>query len=70
MNKPINNALVTRYLLLLQEFDITAIDKLGKENVIVDFLSRLTTEGDPKPIEDIFLYKPYKPLFALSTHDP
>ena len=34
MNKPITNARVTRWLLLLQEFDITIIDKPGKENVV------------------------------------
>ena len=30
MNKPVTNARVTRWLLLLQEFDITIIDKPGK----------------------------------------
>ena len=30
MNKPITNARVTRWLLLLQEFDITIVDRLGK----------------------------------------
>jgi hypothetical protein len=38
MNKPITNARVTRWLLLLQEFDITIVDRPGKENVVVDFL--------------------------------
>ena len=37
MNKPISNARVTRWILLLQEFDITIIDKPGKENVVADF---------------------------------
>ena len=41
MNKLITNAQVTRWLLLLQEFDITIVDRPGKENVVVDFLSRL-----------------------------
>jgi hypothetical protein len=39
MNKPITNARVTRWMLLLQEFDITIVDRPGKENVVVDFLS-------------------------------
>jgi hypothetical protein len=39
MNKPITNARVTRWLLLLQEFDITIVDRPGKENVVADFLS-------------------------------
>jgi hypothetical protein len=30
MNKPITNARVTRWLLLLQEFDITIVDRPGK----------------------------------------
>lgn len=32
MNKPITNSRVTRWLLLLQEFNITIIDRPGKEN--------------------------------------
>ena len=43
MNKPITPSHVTRWLLLIQEFDITIVDKLGKDNVVVDFLSRMDT---------------------------
>ena len=39
MNKPVTNARITRWLLLLQEFDITIIDRPGKENIVADFLS-------------------------------
>jgi len=39
MNKPITNGRVTRWLLLLQELDITIVDRPRKENVVVDFLS-------------------------------
>ncbi len=39
MNKPDVNAHIIRWLLLLQQFDLTIIDKLGKENVVVDFFS-------------------------------
>jgi hypothetical protein len=53
MNKPITNARVTRWLLLLQEFDITIVDRPGKENVVVDFLSRLTPDDDT-PVDDSF----------------
>ena len=42
MNKLDVNAWIIRWLLLLQEFDLTIVDKLGKENVVVDFLSKLT----------------------------
>jgi hypothetical protein len=55
MNKPVTNGRVTRWLLLLQEFDISIIDKPGRENVVVDFLSRLTNEGEAIPVEDTFL---------------
>ena len=54
MNKPITNARITRWMLLSQEFDITIIDKLGKENVIADFLSRFTNNDDNFPLEDSF----------------
>ena len=46
MNKPITHGRVTRWLLLLQEFNVTIIDKPGKSNVVADFLSRLTHDGD------------------------
>lgn len=45
MNNTITNGIVTRCLLLLHEFSITIIDKLGKDIVILD-LSRLTNEGE------------------------
>ena len=54
MNKPITNARVTRWLLLLQEFDITIVDKPGKENVVADFLSRFVNNSDYSPVEDSF----------------
>jgi hypothetical protein len=66
MNKPITNARVTRWLLLLQEFDITIVDRPRKENVVVDFLSWLTPEDDT-PVDDSF---PDEYLFAVSTHSP
>jgi hypothetical protein len=67
MNKSITNGRVTRWLLLLQEFDISIIDRPGKENVVADFLSRLTNEGETIPVEDIF---PDEHLFSLSTNTP
>ena len=67
MNKPITNARVTRWLLLLQEFDITIIDRLGKENVVADFLSRLNNSDDNLPVEASF---PNEHLFAVSAHSP
>jgi len=44
--KPITNGRITRWLILLQEFDITIKDRPGKENPVADFLSRM-----PKPID-------------------
>jgi len=41
MNKPITNGRVTRWILLLQEFNITMLDRPGKQNTNVDFLSRI-----------------------------
>ena len=67
MNKPVTNARVTRWLLLLQEFDITIINKPRKENVVADFLSRFTNSHDNFPIEDSF---PDEHLFVVSAHSP
>eukprot|EP00253_Pinus_taeda_P012551 PITA_12551 len=41
MNKPVTNGRVTRWLLLLQEFNITVLDRPGKQNTEADFLSRI-----------------------------
>ena len=67
MNKPITNGRVTRWLLLLQEFNITIIDRLGKENLISDFLSYIQHEDGTKPIDDTF---PDEHLFAVSVQTP
>jgi hypothetical protein len=67
MNKPITNGKVTKWLLLLQEFDISIIDKIGRENVVVDFLSRITNKGEVVPVEDTF---PNEHFFSLYTNSP
>jgi hypothetical protein len=67
MNKPITNARVTIWLLLLQEFDITIVDRPGKENVVADFLSRLHINDDNSHVEDSFLDDH---LFPVSSHSP
>eukprot|EP00253_Pinus_taeda_P029356 PITA_29356 len=66
MNKSVTNARVTRWLLLLQEFDITIVDRPRKENVVADFLSRLKT-NENIPVDDSF---PDEYLFAISAHSP
>jgi hypothetical protein len=65
MNKPVTPGRITRWLLLLQEFDITIVDKPGKDNVVADFLSRIEHEGKDTPIEDNF---PDEHLFAVSAN--
>jgi hypothetical protein len=67
MNKPITNGRVARWLLLLQEYDITILNKPGKDNVVVDFLSRLTSNENEPLVEDSF---PDEHLFAVSTNSP
>ena len=49
MNKPITNGRITRWLLLLQEFNITIIDRLGKENLVADFLSQINHSDEMVP---------------------
>jgi hypothetical protein len=66
MNKPITNSRVTRWLLLLQEFDFTIVDRPGKENVVVDFLSRIKPDDDT-PVDDSF---PDEYLFVVSAYSP
>ena len=41
MNKPDVNAQIIRWLLLLQQFDLTIIDKPRKENVVANFLIQI-----------------------------
>ena len=55
-----------RWILLLQEFDITIKDKKGTENVVADHLSRLTIDSisDITQINDYFLDES---LLSVST---
>jgi hypothetical protein len=64
MNKPITNGRITRWLLLLQEFDITIISNPRRENVFVDLLSRIKNDGDVLSIQ---YYFSEEKLFSLST---
>ena len=71
MNKLDVNARIIRWLLLLQQFDLTIVDKPGKENVVADFLSRLVIptgeEGmvdDQLPDEHLFSMSALSPWFA------
>ena len=66
-NKTITNGRVTRWLILLQEFDITIKDRLGKENLVTDFLSRMPKPVDAATIEDQF---PDEHLFTVTVKTP
>jgi hypothetical protein len=67
MKKPITNTRVTRWLLLLQEFNINIIDRHGKDNLVADFLSRMIHLGDNAPVDDNF---PNEIFFSISTFTP
>ena len=67
MNKWITNGRVIRWLLLLQEFNITILDRPGKQNTVVDFLSKLQNIKYNTPVEDQF---PDEYLFSISTQTP
>jgi len=65
-SKKDSKARLVRWILLLQEFDITIKDKKGTKNVVADHLSRLTTDlkSDIIPINDCF---PDESLLSVST---
>lgn len=65
MNKLITSSHITRWLLLIQEVDISIVDKRGKDNVVAYFLSRLDSSDEGTPVEDNF---PNEHLFSISTH--
>ena len=68
MNKPDVNARIIIWLLLLQQFDLTIIDKPGKENVVANFLSRVNFPvGEEGMVDD---QMPDKHLFPISVLSP
>ena len=67
MNKPITHGRITRWLLLLQEFNIIFIDQLGKENQVAEFLSRFNNFGENIHVLDSFLDEH---LFAILVQSP
>ena len=66
-NKPVTNGRVTRWLILLQEFDITIKDRPRKENPVADFLSRMPKPIDAAAVEDHFLNEN---LFVVTVRTP
>jgi len=67
MNKPVTNGRVTRWILPLQEFNITMLVRLRKQNTIADFLSMVQNIKEDSPVEDKFLDE-Y--LFVVTTKTP
>jgi hypothetical protein len=55
MNKPITHGRVTRWLLLLQEFDITIVEKTRKDNIVSNFISHLVNDGNAPQLRTLFL---------------
>jgi hypothetical protein len=49
------------------EFNITIVDRPGKENLIADFLSRIHNESENGLVDDSF---PDEHLFSISTNSP
>ena len=54
-------------VLLLQEFNITMLDRLGKQNTVVDFLSRIQNIKEDSLVEGKF---PDEYLFVVTTQTP
>ena len=52
MNKPPITGRLARWLLLLQEFDITIIDKPKRANVVANYLSRIHHDEDNTTLVD------------------
>eukprot|EP00253_Pinus_taeda_P006733 PITA_06733 len=68
MNKPNVNSEIIRWLLLLQQFDLTIVDNPGKENVVADFLSISTLPaGEEGMVDDQLLYEH---LFTIPVLSP
>jgi hypothetical protein len=66
-NKPITNGRVTRWLLLLKEFYITIKDRPERENLVVEFLSRIPKIDNSLTVKDRF---PDEHVFVVTTKPP
>jgi hypothetical protein len=66
LSKKDSKARLVRWILLLQEFDITIKDKKGTKNVVADYLSRLTIDSTSN-ITQINDYFPDEFLLSVAT---
>jgi hypothetical protein len=67
MKKPTTNGRVTIWLFLFHEFNITILDRPGKENLVAFFLSRIHNEDQ----ETLVYYDfPNDHLFVVCTNSP
>ena len=64
-SKKDSKAILVRWILLLQEFDITIKDKKGTDNVVADHLSKLIIDST-SDIPQIDNYFPDESLLSLS----
>nr|GFB51088.1 reverse transcriptase domain-containing protein [Tanacetum cinerariifolium] len=70
LNKHDANPRLLRWVLLLQEFDITILDKKGSENLAADHLSRLENpHQDVLENKDINENFPLETLGSLTSHN-
>ena len=68
MNKLDVNSRIIRWLLLLQQFDLTIFDKPSKENIVTDFLSRLDLLASEEGMVDDQMLDEHLLLFQYSLH--
>jgi hypothetical protein len=67
LSKKDSKARLVRWILLLQEFDITIKDRKGTKNIVADHLSRLTIDSTSDTIQ-INDYFPDESLLSISTY--
>lgn len=65
MNKPITNGMIIKWILLLNKFNVTILDR--SFDIMVDFLSRMKNDNINTRVIDHF---PDEYIFAISTKNP
>lgn len=57
MNKIVTNGRITKWILLLWEFNITIFEKTRNDNTVAYFLSRIQNTNSIVHVEDNFPYE-------------